>query len=34
MRKEDKYMIKSYWLAKKNLKMATVLKETLENPCF
>jgi len=34
MKREDKFMIKSYWLAKKNLKMALVLRETLDNSSF
>jgi hypothetical protein len=34
MRKDDKFMIESYWMAKKNLKIAEELDRSLQNPCF
>ena len=34
MRREDKFLIKSYWLAKKNLKYATAIQNDLQNPNF
>jgi hypothetical protein len=34
MKREDKFMIKSYWLAKKNLKYATAIQNDLQNPNF
>jgi len=34
MRRDDKFMIKSYWMAKRNLKMAAELHKSLENPSF
>jgi len=34
MRREDKFLIESYWLTKKNLKYATFIQKDLQNPNF
>lgn len=34
MRREDKFLIKSYWLSKKILKFATAVKKDLQNHSF